>query len=1237
MRRSLFCLTALFLLDSSASAFQDTAAGMLRYPDVSAESIVFVYANDLWLVSRNGGIASPLASPAGAERAPKFNIDGTRIAFNGNYEGNPDLYTTAVAGGLPSRVTHHPGYEMLWDWGSDGRLLFSTSAMAGIARAPKMYSVAETGGLPQEFPVPYGQNGSLHSDGKRLAYTPNARDNRNWKRYRGGTASDVWIMDLESKQSRRVTDWEGTDTIPMWHGDTLYYASDRGPAHRLNIWKFTADGRHAQVTEFTDYDIKWPSIGPGDKGQGEIVFQNGSGIVLLDLASEVSRVIDVQVPGVRDSLRPQRIDTSDFIASARLSASGKRAVVEARGDIWTLPAKDGTPRNLTRSGGVAERAPSWSPDGRWVAYLSDRSGEYEVWITQSDGQGETRQLTKDTEGYKYDPTWSPDSNKIAFSDRSGSIFIHDLKADETKFVARHEAAEWGVPVRWSGDSRWLTWSHVGASAGTSSIFVHDSTSGENRQLTSDMFSDDSPVFDRKGDYLYFVSGRNFRGQKQSAIDSNYVYEDNAVLLAVPLREDVENPWIHESDEEEWDGEDSETEDEESENDDDAADEDEDSADDSDSAADDGISGSWSGSLSIPEMGELTFTMTLELDNDGSLSGSVDVPEMGESGLSGTYDAESKTASGTISSDDGDSHSFDGSLGDGELDWVVDSPGGSAQMKGSRAAASEDTDEDADEDEATEGKKKKSKKKDVEPVEIDFEGFERRALALPVKAGSFRSLAVNDKNQLLYARRGEDGGVKLFDLHADDPKETDVCTGRGFGLSADGKQLMLMRDQKPAIGKATAGSSPKSVITAGMDTRIDPSQEWPQLFDDTWRLYRDYFYAGNMHGVDWKAIHAQYRPMITACVSRNDVDFVLREMIAELNCGHTYVNGGPMERGSRVGVGLLGCDFTLEEGAYRIKNIVEGGIWDSDSRGPLSQHGVDVNEGDWLLAVNSIALDPAQDPWAAFVGLAGTIVELTVHDKPTLDDNVRRVRVKTIGSENSLRYRAWIESNRAHVFEQSNGRVGYIYVPNTTFQGRNDLFRQLYGQAHLDALIIDERWNAGGQFPNREVEALDRPRTNYWARRWGRSWPTPADSHQGPKCMLINRDAGSGGDMFPYLFKQAGLGKLIGTRTWGGLVGYSGSPQLIDGASLAIPSFGFYELDGSWGVEGHGVAPDIEVMDDPALMQDGGDPQLDAAIAQMLEELKTNAYQPPARPEMPDRSGMGLPESDRNQFPEGGDR
>ena len=428
-------------------------AGMLRFPDVSAAHIVFVYADDLWLVPRQGGVARPLASPPGPEQNPRFSPDGRSVAFSGNYDGDSDLYTVDIQGGIPTRVTHHPGGDQLTDWTQAGRLIFSTSAFSGQRRAPQMFTVAATGGLPEPLPIPYGTNGALNSDGNTLAYTPNSRDDRNWKRYVGGMATDIWIFDLAGKRSQRVTSWEGTDSFPMWHAGNLYFLSDRGPEHRLNVWRAGPDGAHEQITEFTDFDVKWPAIGPGDEGQGEIVFQNNSGLFLLDLASGVSRQVPVVVPGARESLRPVRTNVSSFVASSRISSTGKRAVVEARGDIWTLPAKEGSPRNLTRTSGVAERDPAWSPDGQWIAYFSDATGEYQLTIAQSDGRGEARQLTRGSIGYLYDPTWSPDSKAIAYSDRSGAIHIHNVDSGATRKIDQHDEEEWGVPVRCSHATR----------------------------------------------------------------------------------------------------------------------------------------------------------------------------------------------------------------------------------------------------------------------------------------------------------------------------------------------------------------------------------------------------------------------------------------------------------------------------------------------------------------------------------------------------------------------------------------------------------------------------------------------------------------------------------------------------------------------------------------------------------------------------------------------------------------
>jgi len=669
---------------------------------------------------------------------------------------------------------------------------------------------------------------------------------------------------------------------------------------------------------------------------------------------------------------------------------------------------------------------------------------------------------------------------------------------------------WGTSPSFSRDSRWLAMAIADEVSGTNRLTVYELPTGQLTTLTAGMFDDAYPVFDRKGDYLYFRRRGHF-SPLYGELDTSFLYAGTEQLCVVPLRADQASPFAPKSDEE------------------------------------------------------------------------------------------------PVAKKD--------------------------EKKDEKEGEQKDPAAEGKEGEKKEGDAKAEKEAE-KPVEIAFEGFEQRAVLLPIEPGAFGGLAVNDAGALLYVRRpiqGVEGEptLHLFDVSADEPEEKTVAEGvGGYALSADGKKLLAFKQGKPHLGDAKEGAKLEPLSLAGMESEVDPRSEWRQIFHDAWRLMRDFFYDPHMHQVDWAGVRDQYAAMLDDCASREDLSYVIREMISELNVGHAYYSGGDVGSAPSRSVGLLGCDYALENGAYRIARIHAGGPWDTDARGPLSQPGVGVKVGDYLLAVNGVPVDVARDPWAAFQGLAGKTVTLTVSEKPTRDESARSVVVKTLGSETELRYRAWIERSRRYVEEKTGGRVGYVYVPSTGIDGQNDLVRQLSGQLRREALIVDERWNSGGQIPTRFIELLNRPPTNYWARRDGHDWPWPPDAHFGPKCMLINGLSGSGGDAFPFYFKQAGLGKLIGTRTWGGLVGLSGYPPLIDGGDIECPSFAFYELDGTWGIEGHGVDPDIEVVDDPALMQDGGDPQLDRAIALMLEELERNPYRAPKRPAYPDRKGMGLDPKDK---------
>ncbi len=1153
------------------TAFQDAPppASLLRYPDVSQQHIVFTYANGLWMVDKRGGVAQPVADPPGTESFARFSPDGKSIAFLGNYEGNRDIYVTPIDGGIPSRVTYNPATEIPADWMSDGHLLFSATGMGTYPRAPQIFSVEATGGLPREFPTPYGANPTVSLDGKYLAYTPHSTDQRTWKRYRGGMATDIWVYNLVENTATRVTQWEGTDTIPMWHGTTLYYLCDAGPEHRLNIWSCDhSGGNRRQVTKFADFDIKWPSMGPDDGSGGEIVFQYGADLMLLDLATRESRTVEVRIPGARARLRPQVVDASAFIDSWDISPSGKRALVEARGDLWTLPAENGIPRNLTHSSGIAERSPSWSPDGKSIAWFEDSPSQgYELFVMPADGTGEKRQLTKTDGAFKSNIVWSPDSKMLTYGGKTNVLFLVDVATGDEKVIDQEEWENNPPSPAWSHDSSWLTYRKSDASGRSAQVIVYDAETGEKHAVTSPAFASGTPTFDRAGEWLYYASDQEFL-PKYGSMDTTFIYDNSEVLLALPLRASVKAAWQSgESDEE------------------------------------------------------------------------VPAPPKKEKAAKGQKPAGDKPADDKPADDKpADDKPADDKPAD---DKPADDKPADDKPADDKPADDKPADDKPADDKPADDKAASSKRKGFT---IEFDNIESRAVRIPsVERGAFSSTAVNDKGLLVYARRGDkESGIKIIDAREKKPAEKAVTTGMRFAMTPDGKKLLVTERGSARIVDAAAGGTAKPVVTKPMLVEIDPRTEWRQMVGDAWLIFRDYFYDPNMHNVDWPAVRAQYIALVDDANSREDVSFIISEMISELNVGHAYYNGTDAEAGPSANTGLLGVDFDLGSApaadgstatAYQIKRIFEGAPWDSDARNPLRSPGVDIKQGEFILAVNGTPVDVRKSPWAAFVGLGGKTITLLVSGKPFRDSSARSVIVTTLESDADLRYRSWIEANRAYIDAKSQGRIGYIYVPNTGADGQNDLMRQFVGQRGKESLIIDDRWNGGGQIPTRFIELLNRPATNWWARRNTKSQAWPPDGHFGPKAMLINGLAGSGGDMFPWLFRQSDLGPLVGTRTWGGLVGISGNPSLVDGASVRVPMFAFYENDGSWGVEGHGVDPDVVVIDDPALMKGGPsrggfDPQIDVAVGLLEKALRDSPFKQVPTPPYPDRSGMGLPTKDQ---------
>jgi tricorn protease len=1098
-------------------------ARMMRQPAVSATQIAFVYAGDIWLADKAGGVAVRISSPKGEESFPRFSPDGSLLAFTGDYDGNEDIYVMPATGGLPTRVTHHGAPDRMLGWYPDGKtILYATSMTSPKNRFNQLYRVPAQGGLQEKLPVPYGEFGAISPDGKTLAYVPISVDFRTWKRYRGGMNPDIWLFDLEKLTARNLTHSPAADSNPMWHGETLYFLSDRDENKRANIW--ACDLKHdkfRQVTFFKEFDVHFPSIGPGD-----IIFEDAGRLYLLDLQTEKYREVEIRVLTDRATLKPHAENVSGHIYSASVSPSGKRALFEARGDIFSAPAEHGVVLNLTRSSGVAERYPAWSPDGKWIAYFSDRTGEYELTARSAETGTATNQvgeqtLTKLGPGYRYRPQWSPDSKKIAFIDQALRINLFDFDARTNQVVGRqlwlHHDELSRFAVGWSADSRWIAWAQD-LDNGNSAIALYDCKSNALHQVTSGFYNDELPVFDPDGKYLFFRTGRTF-APSYSELDESWIYANTAVLAAVPLRKDVLSPLAPRNDEE--------------------GDKAKDKKDDDQKKKDD-------------------EKADKQKDND----------------------------------------------------------------KADKKASEDKTDKQKDE------KKADAKKKDEKPkaVEIELAGFEERVVVLPPKAGRYDSLAAVS-GKLLYRRLprigsgGEKAAVVFYDLEKREEK-TVLDEADFVELSADREKLLVRKGGDYAIIEPKEGQKlDKKIDTSAFEAPIDPVAEWRQIFTDAWRLERDYFYDPGMHGVNWNEMRQRYGKLLEDAVTRWDVNYVIGELIAELNSSHTYRSGGEVEKGPSVGVGYLGCDFSLENGAYRIKHIVKAAAWDSEVRSPLLQPGItNVHEGDYLLAVNGDPLDVKEDPWAAFQGLADKPVFLTVNDKPT-QAGARQVLVQTLGSEERLRNLAWIEENRQRVEQLSQGQVGYVYVPDTGHNGQDELVRMWRAQVKKPGLVIDERFNSGGQIPDRFIELLDRPARNYWAVRDGKDWTTPPVSHFGPKAMLINGWSGSGGDCFPFYFKQSRLGPLIGMRTWGGLIGITGSPRLVDGGGVTVPAFAIYSTNSQWIIEGHGVDPDIEVVDDPAAMARGGDPQLERAVAEVMKQLRLHPPREVKRPPYPKRPGV----------------
>lgn len=1085
-------IASMVIMTISLNLFAQINAGLFRFPDVSQTQIVFTYANDLWLIPKDGGTAIKLSSPAGVESYPKFSPDGKNIAFSGNYDGNNDAYVIPVLGGVPVRLTAHGYSDRVVDWSPDGKkVLFASTRESEKARYNQFYTVPANGGPVDKLPLAYAEFGSYSPDGKQIAVVFRTQVGRNWKRYRGGWKADIQVFNFTTKESKSIAnEAEAGMEFPMWNGNNIYFLSDRGSELRMNLWKYDINSKqYTQVTSFKTDDVHYPSMGPDD-----IVFENSGKLYLYSISSGKQKTINVEVITDKAMLKPKVESADKLIQSMSISPDGNRVLVQARGDVFSVPAENGFVKDITRTSGAAERYPSWSSDGKWIAYWSDQSGEYELWLAEADGETAPKKMTNYGAGYRYRPFWSPDSKKIAFIDKAMRIQIFDINANQTTQVDKalrytHGNLE-GFSVSWSPDSRWMAYDRDMENQHRA-IFIYDYNNKKLNQVTSGFYTVYRPAFDVDGKYLYVLTGQAFN-PSYGDLDNNFIYANTDKIAAIPLKKSTP-------------------------------------------------------SLLKPKNDDVTV-----IEEEADKKPEEKKPEEKK--------PEEKKTDSTAT----------------------------------------------------------AKKPNPKAVDIDLDGFEQRMDLLTIPAGSYNLLS-SVKGKILYMKYpntgsapGGQGMIKYFDIEKREEK-TILDGADGFILSTNTNKLLVNKSGAYAVIKPEENQKfEKPLRISEMQAMVNPMEEWKQIFNDAWRFERDYFYDAGMHGVDWNHVREQYSKMIEGAMTREEADFVIGEMIGELSASHTYHGGGDTEAAKSKPVGYLGVDWQVDGNYYKIKKIIRGAAWDAEVKSALDAGGINIKEGDYILAVNGIPLTSEMEPHAAFVGLGGKTVELTYNSSPSFT-GAKTAIVQTMTDEYRLRHLAWIEKNRKKVEEESGGDVGYIYVPSTGADGQTELMRQFNAQWDKKALVIDERFNDGGQIPDRFIEMLNRDPLAFWAIRDGETWPWPPFAHFGPKVMLTNGWSGSGGDAFPDYFRKKKLGPLIGARTWGGLIGISGVPPLADGGSVTVPTFRMYNPDGTWFKEGHGVDPDIAVPEDLGAMAKGIDPQLERAIAETKSLLKSKEYKRPERP------------------------
>jgi tricorn protease len=1091
MKRAL--LSFLFILALACAAFGQTNKPLLmRNPTLSQTQVAFSYAGDLWIVSREGGEATRLTNGVGNEYAPIFSPDGRWIAFTGEYDGNVDVYVVAAAGGVPRRLTYHPGNDTVVGWTPDGKqVLFVSGRDSASGRYARLFTMAVDGVFPTPLPLPMAYEGAYSPDGSHLAYVPLPHAFNAWKRYRGGQTTPIWIANLADSSIDRLPRDNSNDFSPMWVGNKVYFLSDRNGPITLFAYD-TGSKKVEQLIRNDGLDIKSASVGPD-----AIVYEQFGSLNLYDLKSAKARKLNVTINADMLAVRPHFEKVGQRISNASISPTGARAVFEARGEIISVPAEKGDARNLTNTSGVAERDPAWSPDGKWIAYFSDESGEYALHLRGQNGMGDVKKINLGSRSFYFAPTWSPDSKKVAYLDNHLNLWYVDV---DKGTPVKMDSASRGVNFNpsWSPDSRWVAYVKPVKSQ-YRAAFIYSLEESKSTQVTDGLSDVGHPTFDQSGKYLYFTASTDI-GPAVFGFDmTSYPHRPTRSVYVAVLRKDLPSPLAPESDEEK----------------------------------------------------------VQEEKKDG------DKPAE----MAGDKKADSQAPGAK--------------------------PGG---------------------------------KKEPEPVRIDFDRIGQRVLALPIPARNVVGLAAGKAGTLFVLEftpptvqtPGVPVGATLhkFDMEKRklDKALDNIST---MELSANGEKALYRQGPNWYIAStATLGQplppgapgAPNLLKIGEMEVYVDPKVEWQQMYREAWRLERDFFYDPNYHGLDLDATAKKYAPYVDSLAHRADLNYLFQEMLGELTVGHLYVSGGDVPNPNRVAGGLLGCDYAVENGRYRFAKIYDGENWNPELRAPLTQPGVDVKEGEYLLAVGGRNVTASDNLYAFFESTANKQVVIKVG--PNADgSNSREVTVVPVPGESGLRNLAWVEGNRRKVEKMSNGKLAYVWLPDTAGGGYTFFNRYYFSQLDKDGAVIDERYNSGGQAADYVIDYLRKPLNSYWVRRDGEDTRQPFGTMPGPKVMLINEYAGSGGDYMPWMFRRAQIGPLIGKRTWGGLVGIGGTPPLIDGGSVTTPNFGFYSPEGKWEVENHGVAPDIEIEMDPAAWRQGRDPQLERAVEYLLDELKKNPLPP----------------------------